>query len=173
MPSPDFSSAINVDPSTLSHSRPYLASCGTEETSRGKTQNLPCINARFIKHTPCGWRTSLSRASSFHVYHTSYLVPVPRPGMFGLGFLQTPSRDDALAFLLPSGSANTWREDLHLASSVPCPAHTVWLTGSDTKPSPCAAAGWAAFHAPRWTGSKRSISSAFFPWIACHRSQSS
>jgi hypothetical protein len=44
--------------------------------------------------------------------------------VFGLGFLQTPSRDDALALLLAFGSANTWREDFHLTSSVPCPAHT-------------------------------------------------
>jgi len=44
---------------------------------------------------------------------------------FGLGFLQTPPHDDALALLLAFGSANTWREDLHLASSVPCPAHTL------------------------------------------------
>ena len=43
---------------------------------------------------------------------------------FGLGFLQTPPRDDALALLLAFGSANTWREDFHLTSSVPCPAHT-------------------------------------------------
>jgi uncharacterized protein (DUF433 family) len=45
--------------------------------------------------------------------------------MFGLGFLQTPSHDDALALLLAFGSANTWREDFHLTSSVPCPAHTM------------------------------------------------
>jgi len=46
------------------------------------------------------------------------------PCIFGLGFLQTPPRDDALALLLTFGSANTWCEDLHLASSVPCLAHT-------------------------------------------------
>src|SRR2546429_8925137 len=46
------------------------------------------------------------------------------PRAFGLGFLQTPPRDDALALFLAFGSANTWRQDFHLTSSVPCPAHT-------------------------------------------------
>src|SRR3989339_775872 len=46
------------------------------------------------------------------------------PRAFGLGFLQTPPRDDALALLLAFGSAFTWREDLHPARSVPCLAHT-------------------------------------------------
>jgi len=30
------------------------------------------------------------------------------PRAFGLGFLQTPPHDDALALLLTFGSANTW-----------------------------------------------------------------
>jgi len=48
-----------------------------------------------------------------------------------LGFLQTPPRGDALALLLAFGSANTWQEDLHLFSSVPCLAHTdLGLSGS-------------------------------------------
>src|SRR6266446_1586462 len=46
------------------------------------------------------------------------------PRAFGLGFLQTPSHDDALALLLAFGSSYTWLEDFHLDSSVPCPAHT-------------------------------------------------
>ena len=50
------------------------------------------------------------------------------PRAFGLGFLQTPPHDDALALLLTLGSANTWYEDLHLASSVPCLAHTCAMT---------------------------------------------
>src|SRR6266446_4817384 len=45
------------------------------------------------------------------------------PRAFGLGFLQTPSHDDALALLLAFGSSYTWLEDFHLDSSVPCPAH--------------------------------------------------
>ena len=44
--------------------------------------------------------------------------------------LQTPPRDDALVLLLSFGSANTWREDLHLTSYVPCLAHTTSITGS-------------------------------------------
>ena len=35
------------------------------------------------------------------------------PRRFGLGFLQTPSRDDALALLLAFGSAKTWPWDFH------------------------------------------------------------
>ena len=35
-----------------------------------------------------------------------------------------PPRGDALALLLAFGSATTWREDFHLARSVPCLAHT-------------------------------------------------
>ena len=52
------------------------------------------------------------------------------PRAFELGFLQTPSHDDALALLLAFGSAFTWREDFHLARSVPCLAHTRGLTGA-------------------------------------------
>jgi hypothetical protein len=55
------------------------------------------------------------------------------PRAFGLGFLQTPPHDDALALLLAFGSANTWHEDLHLASSVPCPAHTLAVSGGPQK----------------------------------------
>jgi hypothetical protein len=60
------------------------------------------------------------------------------PRTFGLGFLQTPPHDDALALLLTLGSANTWYEDFHLASSVPCPAHTLELNRQK------AAAFWSA-----------------------------
>jgi len=52
------------------------------------------------------------------------------PRAFGLGFLQTPPRGDALALLLAFGSAITWREDFHLARSVPCLAHTFRLSGA-------------------------------------------
>jgi hypothetical protein len=133
MPSADFSHAVKVDHSTLSQFQSHATPQGTWEISRGKTQNLPCISARFIKHTP--------RMENFAV--TCQLVPgVPHllsdscssPRMFGLGFLQTASRDDALALLLAFGSANTWREDLHLTSSVPCPAHTTEISGG-FKPS--------------------------------------
>src|SRR5258707_9266757 len=52
------------------------------------------------------------------------------PRAFGLGFLQTPSHDDALALLLAFGSSYTWLEDFHPDSSVPCPAHTCQVTGA-------------------------------------------
>jgi hypothetical protein len=39
-----------------------------------------------------------------------------------------PHYGDALALLLAFGSARTWREDFHLARSVPCLAHTLRIT---------------------------------------------
>ena len=50
MPSADFSPAVNVDPSTFSQFQSHATSQGTEEISRGKTQNLLRVNAGFIKH---------------------------------------------------------------------------------------------------------------------------
>src|SRR5262245_10435916 len=67
------------------------------------------------------------------------------PRAFGLGFLQTPPRDDALALFLAFGSANTWRKDFHLTSSVPCPAHTLAVSCRKKRtlfpaaPVPCSA----------------------------------
>ena len=49
------------------------------------------------------------------------------PRIFALDFLQTPPHDDALALPLPFGFSFTWREDFHLTSYVPCPAHTLEL----------------------------------------------
>ena len=72
--SPRYSAPITQRPASMLRS--------TGEISRGKTQNCPCISAEFIKHTPLGrWRTSLSRASSSRVYHTSDSVRVPRPAL--------------------------------------------------------------------------------------------
>ena len=128
MPSADFSHAVRVDRSTLSQFQSHATSQGTWEISRGKTQNLLRVNAGFIKHAQ-------SRMEGFAV--TCPLAPnVPHllsgscssPRALGLGFLQTPSHDDALALFLAFGSVNTWREDFHLTSSVPCPAHTAELT---------------------------------------------
>ena len=45
------------------------------------------------------------------------------PRSFGLEGRNTPPRDDALALLLAFGSANTWPQDFHLQSNVPCTAH--------------------------------------------------
>ncbi len=50
------------------------------------------------------------------------------PRAFALDFLPTPPRGDAVALPLPFGFSYTWREDFHLASYVPCPAHTSCLT---------------------------------------------
>jgi len=106
-------------PSAIAH--------GPWETSRGKTQSLRDVGAGSITHPP-------ARMEDCAV--TCPLVPgVPHllagscasPRICGLGFLQTPPRGDALALLLACGCAHTGREDLPLASSVPCPAHTLAL----------------------------------------------
>ena len=97
----------------------------TGEISRGKTRYLPCVDAGFTK---C---TLLPQREDFAV--TCPLVPdasrllsgfCSSPRSFGLGFLQTPPRGDALALLLAFGSAKTWPSDLHRRSNAPCPAHT-------------------------------------------------
>jgi len=91
----------------------------------------------------CGTTHTPLRMEDFVV--TCHLVPgVPHlisgfcssPRIFGLGFLQTPPRDDALALLLTFGSASTWCEDFHLTSSVPCPAHTARCSAARAKPRP-------------------------------------
>jgi hypothetical protein len=125
MPFADFFLAVRGNRFPLSQFLPHAESHGTRKISRGKTQNVPRVDAEFIKHTPTGrWRTSRSRARPSRVYHTSDPVRVPRPRAFGLGFLQTPSHDEALALLLAFGSSYTWLGDFHPDSSVPCPAHT-------------------------------------------------
>src|SRR4029453_12112250 len=94
------------------------------QISQGKPQNVPRVDAGFIKHTPCGWRTSQSPARSSRVYHTSYPVPVRRPARLDWASSRPHLTVDALALLLAFGSAITWHEDFHLARSVPCLAHT-------------------------------------------------
>jgi hypothetical protein len=123
MPSADFCRAVREDYSPLSP-----AYWDNRPISQGKTQNVPRIGAGFIKHTPCGWRTSRSRARSSRVCHTSYPVPVRRPARLDWASSRPHLAADALALLLAFGSANTWREDLHLARSVPCLAHTLALS---------------------------------------------
>ena len=89
--------------------RPASIFRSTGEISRGKTRYLPCIGAGFTK---C---ILLPQMEDFAV--TCPLVPdasrlisdsCSSSRSFGLGFLQTPPRDDALALLLAFGSANTW-----------------------------------------------------------------
>jgi len=98
------------------------------QTSRSKAQNLPRVNAGFIKHTP-------SQMEDFAVTcrlvrSVSHLISgsCSSPRAFGLGFLQTSPHDEALALLLAFGSASTWHGDLHPVSSVPRPAHTRLIT---------------------------------------------
>ena len=108
----------------------------------------------YKAHPVCRWRTSLSRARSSRVCHTSYPVPVRRPAPSDCRRSRTLSgrlpclrqasfrprlatappdqvRGRLLPFLLASGellafgSAKTWRGDFHPTSPVPCPAHTM------------------------------------------------
>src|SRR5437879_1190111 len=79
---PDVCSSDLANLSALSQFLPHAESQGTRKTSRGKTQNCPCVSAGFIKHAPLeGWRTSLSRANSSRACHTSDPVRVPRPAL--------------------------------------------------------------------------------------------
>ncbi len=66
--------------------------------------------------------------------------------IFGLGFLQTPPHNDALALLLTLGSANTWYRDLHPVSHVPCLAHTSQI--SRPKKQSEAALFWGRLNLP-------------------------
>ena len=115
---------LSINPLVLGEKCKPIIVCNADKALHAAPKSFPRVNAGFIKHTPL-------RMEDFVV--TCPLVPgVPHlksgscmsPRAFGLNFLQTPPRDDALALLLAFGSANTWREDFHLASSVPCPAHT-------------------------------------------------
>ena len=81
-PFADFFLAVRGNHFPLSQFLPHAESQGTRKISRGKTQNVPRVDAEFIKHTPTGrWRTSRSRARSSRVYHTSDPVRVPRPAL--------------------------------------------------------------------------------------------
>lgn len=104
------------------------------EISQGKTQDVPRVDAGFIKHTPL-------RMEDFAV--TCPLVPsVPHlisgscssSRALGLGFLQTPPHGDALALLLAFGSANTWRGGSHPARLVSCLAHTPCRSAAGRRP---------------------------------------
>ncbi len=96
--SPRYSAAVASGPASMFRS--------TGEISQGKTHYLHCIDAGFTK---C---TLLPQMEDFAV--TCPLVPnasrlisgfCSSPRSFGLGFLQTPPRGDALALLLAFGSA--------------------------------------------------------------------
>lgn len=102
----------------------------TMQTSQGKTRNFRCANAGFIKHIPLQMEDfAVTCPLSPNVPHLlSGFCSSPR--IFGLGFLQTPPRNDTLALLLSFGSAYTWCEDLHLTSYVPCLAHTKRSAGA-------------------------------------------
>ena len=132
MPSADFCTAVRVNYSTLS----LYISKDTVQISRGKTQSFLRVNAGFIKHTPIadgGLRGHVPTRPGCTTPQIRFLFVAPRsrslvPRLPGLDFLQTPPLDDALAPLLTFGSDNTWYEDFHLPSSVPCPAHTLRFT---------------------------------------------
>src|SRR5229473_7144742 len=54
MPSADFFLAVRGNRFPLSQFLPHAESQFTGKISRGKTQNIPRIDAEFIKHTPMG-----------------------------------------------------------------------------------------------------------------------
>jgi hypothetical protein len=142
MPSADFCWPLSADLSGLS---PSLLD--NQPISQGKTQHVPRVDAGFLQYTPGGWGTSRSRARSSRVHHTSYPVPVRRPARVDWASSRPHLTVDALALLLAFGSANTWHEDLHLARSVPCLAHTPKLT--------CGPAGGGTVGLNAWLGLSR------------------
>jgi hypothetical protein len=52
MPSADFSPLVKKHYYSFSQFPSHATVRGKGEISRGKTQNLPCVDAGFIKHTP-------------------------------------------------------------------------------------------------------------------------
>ena len=118
------------------------AIAGTWETSWGKTQNFPCVNARFIKHAPFadgGLRSHVPARPERTTPHIRFLFPGSSPGQACPALLDWASSRTRLTttplpfFLrlgsgqaLTFGSAITWfgGGGLHPVSSVPCPAHT-------------------------------------------------
>jgi hypothetical protein len=85
----------------------------TPQISRGKLSYLPCISARFIKHSPL-WMEDFTVACPL-VPTVPHLVSgsCPSPRTCVPRFLQTPPRGDALALPLSFGSTHTWTGDFH------------------------------------------------------------
>jgi hypothetical protein len=97
-------------------------------SSRSRTLSLRCVNAGCIPHTP-------PRLEDFPV--TGPLVPGgPTPPLrflcvappLWMGLPPDPTARWRPCLCLAFGCANTWRQDVHLASAVPCPAHTPKLS---------------------------------------------
>ena len=132
MPSADFSPLVKKHYYSFSQFPSRATVRGKREISRGKTQNLPCLDAGFIKHTPIADGGLCLHVPTRPECTTSRLQrdSCSSPRSFGLSFLQTPPRGDVLALLLAFGSAKTWHGDSHPISSVPCPAHTSRVSGA-------------------------------------------
>jgi len=146
MPSADFSPLVKKHYYSFSQFPSHATVRGKEEISRGKTQNLPRVNAGFIKYAPLADRGLRGHVPTRPERTTSRLWrdSCSSPRAFGLGFLQTPPRDDALALLLAFGSAKTWHGDFHPISPVPCPAHTTKLSRGAASAATSAGAPWWA-----------------------------
>ncbi len=70
----------------------FIHTCDVDaiQISQGQTQHVPRVDAGCIQHTPCGWRTSPSRARSSRVVPHLVSGSCASPRACGLGFLQTP-----------------------------------------------------------------------------------
>jgi hypothetical protein len=79
--------------------------------SRDSPPTVPRVDAGLITYTPCGGRSSPSRARSSRVDHTSDPVPVRRPARVDWASSRPHLAVDARALLLAFGSAHTWHED--------------------------------------------------------------
>ena len=93
-----------------------------------------------VHHNFRGWRTSLSRANSSQVYHTSYPILVHRPALSDWPSFRPRLATTPLACSLPSAPRiNTWSGDLHPGSHMPCLAHTLGIRAGGT---PCLLIPW-------------------------------
>jgi hypothetical protein len=104
IPSADFSHAVKVDRSTLSQFQSHATSRGTWEISRGKTQNFPCISARFIKHTPADGelRCHVPARSGYTTPHIPAFGGIRRPACLDWASFRPHLTMTPLPFSLPS-----------------------------------------------------------------------
>ena len=85
----------------------------TPQISRGQLSYRPCIDARFIKHSPL-WMEDFAVSCPL-VPTVPHLVSgsCPSPRTFVPRCLQTPPHGDALARPLSFGSTEIWTGDFH------------------------------------------------------------
>jgi hypothetical protein len=85
----------------------------TPQSSRGQLSYLPCISARFIKHSPLRMKDFTVACPLAPTVPHLVSGSCPSPRTFVPRCLQTPPRGDALALPWSFGSTHTWTGDFH------------------------------------------------------------